>query len=221
VARVRQRRDFDFTTIGQRIRLRRKALGLSTRELAERAGVARYTVVRLERGCACNLATLQKIRKPLRLFTDQMTRPLPKGTPFVVHRTAKTKWTISVSKLEYQRPLNDDDPIHVNDEAERKRLGDLGFQPFYTAILDSEIPGGMMMPAIMELHQPSWIDRHYGEELVYCLRGRVRITVDDEPCDLEPGDSMSFDASLPHRYELLGKQEEAAQILCVVAIKPQ
>ena len=212
----------DFATIGLRIRERRLKFGMSVQDLAHRAGVARYTVIRVEKGKPCTRVTLQKIRRALRLFTDQMTRPIETG-PFAVHRAEDTHWSISVPKAEYQQRVVDDDPLHVDDPAERKRLGTLGFQPFFTAIFGSEIAGGVAGHALMELYQPSWVDRHYGEEFVYCLRGRATIVVEDVPCALEEGDSMSFDATRSHQYLPGGPaspEGPAALILIVVSIRP-
>jgi transcriptional regulator with XRE-family HTH domain len=212
----------DFATIGQRVRERRQKFGLSTEELAERAGVARYTIVRVEQGKPCTPATLNKIRRALHLFTDQMTRRYAEG-PFAVHRAEETQWSVSIAKAEYQRRVTDDDPIHVNDPEERRRLGEIGFQPFFTAILNSELAGGVGNHGMMEIHRPSWVDRHFGEEFVYCLRGAVTITVDDVPCTLREGDAMSFDATRPHQYapaEEVGPDTPVPLILLVVSLRP-
>ncbi len=208
----------EFATIGARVRERRRKFGMSAQTLADRAGVARYTVIRLEEGKPCRPETLSKIRKALRLFSDQMTRPFETG-PFAVHRARDTHWSVGVPKAEYQRRIVDDDPVHVDDPAERARLGSLGFQPFFTAVLGSEIAGGVGHPALMEFYRPSWIDRHFGEEFVYCLSGAITITVDGVPCLLEEGDSMNFDATLPHQY-LPDEARGPARILLVVSLRP-
>ncbi len=191
---------------------------MSVQALADRAGVARYTLIRLEEGKPCRRETLVKIRRALMLFTDQMTRPFEEG-PFAVHRARDTRWSVGVSKSEYQRRLADDDPYHVDDPGERARLGELGFQPFFTAILGSEIAGGVGHPALMEFYRASWVDRHFGEEFVYCLKGAITITVDGVPCALEEGDSMSFDATLPHQY-LPDEARAPVRILIVVSTRP-
>jgi len=212
----------DFVTIGARVREGRRKFGMSVQDLADRAGVARYTVIRLEAGQTCRPETVQKIRKALHLFTDQLTRPIETG-PFAVHRSQDTHWTVSIPKAEYQQRVMDDDPIHVDDPAERSRLGSLGFQPFFTAVLGSGIAGGVAGHAFMELYRPSWVDRHFGEEFVYCLRGSVTITVDSVPCLLNEGDSMSFDATLPHQYAPISEvsqTEIAPLILVVVSRRP-
>jgi transcriptional regulator with XRE-family HTH domain len=211
----------DYETIGLRVKARRLALGWSTHTLAEKAGIARYTVIRIEEGRPCKTDTLTKLRKALHLFSDQLTRPLPPSDKYAVHRASETSWTVAKSKDLYQKQLARDDPSHVNDEGERQRLGGLGFQPFFTAKLDSELAGGMISPGIMELHQQSWVDAHYGEEFVYCLRGRVRISVDGDDCELGPGDSMVFDAGRPHQYFPVAFDEDGRppQILVVVAMR--
>lgn len=214
--------EIDFATVGARIRERRLKFGMSAQELADLAGVARYTLIRVESGKPCTEATLQKIRRALHLFTDQMTRPVESG-PFAVHRAKDTHWSVSVPKAEYQRRVVDDDPLHVDDPAERRRLGALGFQPFFTAIFGSEIAGGVGGHALMELHQPSWVDRHYGEEFVYCLRGAATVVVEDAPCLLHEGDSMSFDATKPHQYlpaSPTGPEDPIPLVLIVVSMRP-
>jgi DNA-binding XRE family transcriptional regulator len=42
---------------------------------------------------------------------------------------------------------------------------------------------------------------HTGREFVYCLEGRVAYSVDTETYLLEPGDSLLFEAYLPHRWK--------------------
>lgn len=214
----------DLVLAGRRIRERRLKFGLSTQELAEKAGIARYTVIRVEEGKPCTLATFQKIRSALHLFTDQLTRPVDaEEGPCAVHRAERTRWSVSIPKSEYQKRLLDDDPIHVDDPAERRRLGELGFQPFFTAILDSELPGGVTSHALMELHQPSWVDAHFGEEFVYCLRGPVTLTIDGASCTLQEGDAMTFDATKPHQYAPAHPVEPGDPvplILLVVAMRP-
>ncbi len=47
------------------------------------------------------------------------------------------------------------------------------------------------------------VSRHAGEEFHYVLSGQVRTTVDGEVFDLEAGDSLYFDSSLPHSINSL------------------
>lgn len=209
----------DYLEIGKRLRKRRLQFGLSTEALAARAGVARYTIVRLEQGQASTPNTLRKVTKALRLWSDHLTRPADTDGPFQIHRKEQTRWCVSIPKHEYQHHNVEQDRIHVDDESERKRLGSNGFQAFFTAVLETSHFGGGMEQAMMELHQTSWVDEHYGEEFVYCLQGSVTITVQDKPCVLNQGDALSFDATLPHQYEPtngVGPKDEPPKILIVV-----
>jgi quercetin dioxygenase-like cupin family protein len=54
---------------------------------------------------------------------------------------------------------------------------------------------------------------HVGHELVYCLDGEIEYTVSDETCRLAVGDSLLFEARLPHRWRNPG--EEPAVFLLI------
>jgi quercetin dioxygenase-like cupin family protein len=41
---------------------------------------------------------------------------------------------------------------------------------------------------------------HTGHEFVFCLEGRLSYTIGDQEYLLEPGDSLIFEAHLPHRW---------------------
>ena len=45
---------------------------------------------------------------------------------------------------------------------------------------------------------------HTGQELVFCLEGYLAYTIEDHTYFLEPGDSLIFEAHLPHRWENAG-----------------
>lgn len=41
---------------------------------------------------------------------------------------------------------------------------------------------------------------HTGQEFVFCLEGQLEYTIDKREYLLEPGDSLIFEACLPHRW---------------------
>jgi len=49
--------------------------------------------------------------------------------------------------------------------------------------------------------------RHEGQEWLYVLSGRLRLTLGDETADLGPGDAAFFDGMLRHAFEVLGDEE--------------
>jgi uncharacterized cupin superfamily protein len=55
---------------------------------------------------------------------------------------------------------------------------------------------------------------HAGQEFVLCLDGQIDYELMDQSYALGPGDSLLFDANLPHRW--LNKQSEASRALMVL-----
>jgi quercetin dioxygenase-like cupin family protein len=48
---------------------------------------------------------------------------------------------------------------------------------------------------------------HEGEEWIYVLSGRLRLTLGGEATVLEPGDAAYFNGLLPHRWDVLGEED--------------
>lgn len=65
-------------------------------------------------------------------------------------------------------------------------------------------------PKDHELHE------HEGQEWLYMLEGKLRLTLGTETTVLEPGDAAFFDARLPHNWEVLS--EEDAEVLMVSCV---
>jgi transcriptional regulator with XRE-family HTH domain len=57
---------------------------------------------------------------------------------------------------------------------------------------------------------------HTGREFVYCLEGRIIYHVDDQAYQLEPGDSLMFEAYLPHRW----RNEDASESRLLLVLCP-
>jgi uncharacterized cupin superfamily protein len=55
---------------------------------------------------------------------------------------------------------------------------------------------------------------HTGREFVYCLEGHIAYHVDDQAYRLEPGDSLLFEAYLPHGWR--NEDESASRLLLVL-----
>ena len=61
--------------------------------------------------------------------------------------------------------------------------------------------------------EPSEPHRHDGAELIYVVEGRLVVTVDGDSIDLEEGDAMYFDSSVPHSYGQQGRSEASAIVV--------
>jgi transcriptional regulator with XRE-family HTH domain len=55
---------------------------------------------------------------------------------------------------------------------------------------------------------------HTGHEFVYCLEGSLTYIIDGQEYVLEPGDSLIFEARLPHRWE--NKNEKPSRSLLIL-----
>ena len=84
--------------------------------------------------------------------------------------------------------------------------------------LASEIASKHYSPCVVEVRAGGTgadVEAHGGEEFSYVLEGRVRFLCEGyAPVVLEAGDSVYFDASLPHRY-LCAEPGSPARMLCV------
>jgi quercetin dioxygenase-like cupin family protein/DNA-binding XRE family transcriptional regulator len=59
--------------------------------------------------------------------------------------------------------------------------------------------------------------RHEGEEWLYVIAGRVKVTINGNQHILEPGDAAHFDSRQPHRLDALdGKAAEAILVACPI-----
>jgi transcriptional regulator with XRE-family HTH domain len=56
---------------------------------------------------------------------------------------------------------------------------------------------------------------HAGAEFIYMITGRLRLHFDGDEYDLDAGDSIYFDASVPHGYERLGSKQATGVVVSV------
>ena len=162
----------DPTTLGARIQRHRLRRHLSVRDLAERAGVNKNTVVRLEKGLTPSYSTLNRICDALGVHIAQLTRPDVQGDEIVSLHTR-----------------SDEAPMQLASD-ERMLLRSMGCR----------LSGGRLNSALMELFGESEPTTHPGEEHVFCLRGSARLTVAGRAYTLEEGDAAVFWSTERHSY---------------------
>lgn len=92
--------------------------------------------------------------------------------------------------------------------------------------LGAEKRNRFMEPFLITLQAPSDVDgqvaateleqlaTHSGEEFLYVLEGQIEVDLEDDHFVLAPGDSIYYDASVPHRVVHTG--DSAARVLAVV-----
>jgi transcriptional regulator with XRE-family HTH domain len=160
--------------VGTRLRMLRAGAGLSIRALAEMSGLNVNTLSLIENGkTSPSVSTLQQLAQGL-------------GVPVT----------------EFFQTVEGDKTAVYQQDGQRPRAA-------FTHGVMEDLGAGMTRfgaePLIVTLEAKADSGRnpivHTGREFVYCLEGRVTYTVDAETYTLEPGDSLFFEAYLPHRWK--------------------
>jgi len=177
--------------VGVRVRALRDSMGLSLRDLAERSGVSAPMLSQVERGeTSPTLAVAGKIAGGLELSLSQLLR-LDEGAHVVVMRAAERRTrTLRGHRVEEITP-----PL----PGQRADVSLHSLDP-------GAATGGPDDPPI---HEPG------SRETAIVLDGTLTLVVDGDPQELRRGDSVTFDADLPHHFSNQGKG--ACQFLAVVA----
>jgi len=211
---------WDWVLVSKRFKERRKLFGWSIDEVAERSGVSRDTIMRVEKGKPCNDKSLHALRSVFALFSAQLVPHVPESPHYAVCHSDQVRWMAANNRDHRGRLVKDIDYSFVDDEAERHRRASLGYQRFFTGFIRTELEGATMACGMMEIYQESWVDQHFGDELIRCISGEAIITVEDDPCHLRPGDTMLFDASKRHRYAPAPDSALPAVLFFVVGTRP-
>src|SRR4030095_16625704 len=178
--------------LGARLRQGRTRKGFTVRGLAGYVGVSPSLVSQIERGRVMpSVGTLYSIANQLELVVDDLFRDAdggPKG-----ERTRPTEYPPDP----VQRPRNRK-TIRLAEGVRWERL---------TPRPDPEIEFLFVVyEAGAESCDKDSLIRHGGKEYAYMISGRLGVKVGFEEFELGPGDSITFDAQMPHRLWTVGKK---------------
>lgn len=177
--------------VGARVRALRDAAGLSLRDLAERSGVSAPMLSQVERGeTSPTLAVAARIAAGLELTLSQLLR-LDEGRHVFVVRAGERRC---------RRKRG-----HRVEEITPPLPGQRADVSAHT-LAPGAATGG---PDDPPLHEPG------ARETAVVESGPVNLFIDGERHELGPGDSVTFDADLPHHFENNGSDE--ARFLAVLA----
>ena len=171
--------------VGKRIRAIRKRRGWSLRELSGVCGLSANAISRIERGE--NSPTISSLSCLAKALEVSLTEFLP----------GEETSCLFVSCGEGTRLQSR--------EMVLESLG-LGF------------PGQAFEPFRMEVESgtnpiPNPLS-HPGQEFVYCLQGELDFRVGEKEYQLQPGDSLLFDASQPHAWH--NPYQQTASVLLIL-----
>lgn len=178
-------------TLAGRLRRSRLAAGLSIRQLADKAGVDKGTLVKLEKGHTSTYRTLVRVCDALGVSVVHLLQPeAAEAAPasVVLHRRVD----------ERRQPRGAKRPVRLRgaERHERVAAGD----GVLLSWLDCRLPGGLLNSWLLELRRPTEPTTHPGEEFVFCLRGRASLNVGGMRYELDAGDAASFWSAEPHFY---------------------
>jgi transcriptional regulator with XRE-family HTH domain len=179
----------NLVELSQRVKHRRLELGLSLEEVASAAEQTKSWLSKVENfRITPSLPALARVAEALQTTLAKLLDGLD-AKPSIAH-TRKAD----------RRPI-ERDPQNSNIRYYSLASGRLSrkMNPF---LLEVPGHGGRSMA------RP-----HEGEEFLIVLRGQVTLEYDGEELPLDEGDSLYFDAEIPHR--LFNHHTDPAEVLCV------
>jgi transcriptional regulator with XRE-family HTH domain len=185
--------------LGERLRAERDRLGLSLRELARRLEVSPSLVSQIETGkIQPSVRTLYAIVSELGVSLDQLFSEDDAETAAEAPAAAPSIHVLGTRAAQAPPPTQG----RVQRSAAR-RVIELESGVRWELLTTSNDPDVDFLHAIYEVGGASSSDgklvRHNGREFGIVLSGRLGVTVGFEEHVLEPGDSISFESTIPHR----------------------
>ncbi|MEO0559907.1 MAG: cupin domain-containing protein, partial [Bacteroidota bacterium] len=194
-----------------RLRRARLRLGVSIRDVASSAGLSKTSVVRLEAGEPVRTTTVRRVCEALGLHVGRLADLSDDGDgPAAIHRLEDDRW-VDMADIGGGHLLGADRALNASERAQAVEEG----VAVPICIIRSRLPGGRVLPSILELYRPSEVRSHPGEEFVHVLSGRARIEVGGEAYELAEGESMTFWSAEPHRYLPAESSEIPTRLLSV------
>jgi transcriptional regulator with XRE-family HTH domain len=181
----------DYPEVGERLRSRRRARGLSLRELAERLGVSPSLISQIERGRARpSVSTLFAIATELDASLDELL--------FNDERPASTAEGSGGRESR---------PSPVQEAASRHHIR-LASGVIWERLTTTSQPGVEFLFVVYDVGGASspgdTFQNHAGHEWGYVISGILEVTIGFDRYVLQPGDAVSLDSSVPHRLANIG-----------------
>ena len=181
-----------MTHLPFRLRALRRQHGLSLEQLAQRTGLTKSYLSKLERAVSApSISTVVKLAQA---------------------------YGMGVSQLIGEGELDQDESVCVVRRHDRMPLPSVaGHSTYRYESMAGRRRFRLMDPFIIypphDHQQPAPTFPHGGEEFLFVIQGQVQVTIAEHSMTLEVGDSVYFDSELPHSVLSLGDSQ--AQVLAV------
>jgi transcriptional regulator with XRE-family HTH domain len=186
--------------LGDRLRAARIEYGISLRELARRVGVSASLISQIETGKVHpSVSTLYALASELDASVDELL--FEDAAPTAAEGDS---WDF-LTEHPHMEPLQkaaDRQVIELGTGVRWERLTTQSVPGIDFLYLDYE-PGGESSPK-------DAMQRHAGREWGYVLEGTFHVTIGFDEYVLEPGDSIAFDSTVPHRFHNEGDSDVKA-----------
>ncbi len=186
--------------LGDRLRAVREAYGISLRELARRVGVSASLISQIETGKVHpSVSTLYALASELDASVDELLfEDAPTGKP-------AGDWSSLLSDHPHMAPFQ---------SGSERQIIELDSGVRWERLTTQSVPG---IDFLYLVYQPGGesspedaMQRHAGREWGYVLAGTFHVMIGFDEHVLEPGDSIAFDSTLPHRFYNAGTEEVRA-----------
>jgi len=190
--RISKKKSPDQNFLAERLSVFRKLNGLSLEQVATRAGITKSYLSKLERGLSSpTIATLLKLAQALGRSAEQLIGQEAQDDDIVLVKAGE--------RIPFTRSKEREGYVYEAIAASRTQKA---MAPF------------IMTPPI-SVNEKTDLASHAGEEFIFLVAGVMDVIFEDRVVRLETGDSLYFNASIPHRSRSIGKP---AQALVVVSI---
>ena len=159
----------DEVTLGDKLRARRRELGLTLQIVADRAGLTVGFISQIERNLTTpSLSSLVSVSQVLEMHVSDFLSQ-PKGENAVTRQDERRVYAVGNNPMTYER-LSSNFQNHV-----------------LRSVIVHEPPGHMGEPI-----------SHEGEEMIFILQGKITAEIDGARTVLETGDSIHFSSMKTH-----------------------
>ena len=195
--------DSSTPSVGAQLRERRFAVGMSLRELARRIEVSPSLVSQIETGkIQPSVRTLIAIVSELGLSVDHIFERAGLGSGPAAASEPARRGTLDAGGAAGVFRADQHSVIRLQAGVEWQRMTTWEDPPV-EFIIALYAPGASSSP-------DGTLMRHSGREFGMVLSGTLHVTVGFEEHVLEPGDSISFSSTVPHRLHNEGSVEVRA-----------
>ena len=186
--------DHIVSKLGEKIKFLRTEKNLSLKDLSQRSGISAAAIHKIEaNGIIPTITTMMKIADSL-----------GKNVSHFIEEDRKDKDVVFVPAKKREPILTFKKGLDLKGIS-AKQYGDFIMTAAYATVAVGATSGRSPM-------------KHQGEELVYCLQGKIEFKIKDDTYVLSAGDSLNFRTHHDHKWKNVGNKE--AKLIWVLAVPP-